>query len=156
MKTLMLTLLLGAASPALARPGGHGGPGGPGHGPPLHVVLEHRADEIGVSPEIVQAVRELALAEEEASESLRQSLRERHEALREAIEAERPVEADVMAASAELGVAETAMREHHLRMTLEIRALLTPEQWEALRPPRGERPHHGERHHGERSRSERL
>ena len=125
MKKLALAALLVAPALALAGPGpGHHGP------PPLDEVVEERADELGIAPETVEAIRDIA--DREAFEPLRADVRAAHDALREAMNA--ADRSAALAASARLSEAEQALRDAHLQTALEVRELLTDEQWQAIQP----------------------
>ncbi|MBX2800106.1 MAG: periplasmic heavy metal sensor [Myxococcales bacterium] len=143
----LLPLTIGLAS---AAPGGDGerherrGP------PPLDRIVEQRADELGISDEAVSNIQELAQAERTTMRELRDELRNAHESLRAAMQAEPVDEAAVFDASNAIGNAEKTLRDHRVAMGLAIRDHLTAEQFAALapeRPPRG--PHRARGNRGE-------
>lgn len=117
-------------------------PDQPCSAPPLHVLVQRRAEALEITPETVAAILELAQREQAARARRLEALQQAHSTLRSAMEAERPRRAEVMAAAEGVGAAEQALRRHHLHTALEIRALLTPKQWTALRPSHPPPPPH--------------
>lgn len=136
--------LAGPSAPA--GPHGPPGPHGPGmHGPPPPVhgwIVEH-ADELGLDDAAVEGIRAVAEAAKDDVEAAHEEVRAAHEALRAALEVDRPDRSAVLAASARLGDAEQRARDLHLSVELELRALLTPAQWDVVmeaRPMPPQRP----------------
>jgi hypothetical protein len=83
-------------------------PGPPPGPPPLPIeAIADRAGELGIAPDVVDDLRQLAIASRPAIEQ----------------------------AEDRLGVAEDRVRELRLDLELDVRAPLTPEQWDAVRPP---------------------
>lgn len=130
-----LSLLLPAA--AWAQKGPKDGRG-PGHmGPPSPEMIAERAAEAGIEEGVVEQILGIMEANKENAEMLRTELQAAHEELRALLEAEVPDRDAVMQQLEAVGAMETDMRKQHLSVELEIRALLTAEQWEAFRPPMG-------------------
>ncbi|MCB9687578.1 MAG: periplasmic heavy metal sensor [Alphaproteobacteria bacterium] len=139
-----LSVALASGSPMQGPPGMGGGPH---QGPPDPSHMVDRAEEIGLPAATVDAMRQLVDQAEPGLEASRQECMAAHQALREAMDAGQREAA--MAASSELAVAEEQARELRLGLELDLRSLLTPEQWDQLRPPR---PPRGEGSDGERRR----
>jgi Spy/CpxP family protein refolding chaperone len=118
-------------------PGDDPGRGGwpPGHRrgpPPIDRVLEEHAERLGLDAETRAAIRAIADASRETADAHRARLHELHAEMREILRHDTPDEAAVMRQADAIGAAETEERKHRLRTMLEIRALLTPAQREAL------------------------
>jgi Spy/CpxP family protein refolding chaperone len=128
---LVASLALASAASAQPQPPRGGPPGPPPGGPPkLGELVAAHADELGLDAATVASIRRLAEASEPELESL-------HEAMRSAME------------GGDREAIEAAGRALHERMRSlmdQVRALLTDEQWEALRtllpppPPDGPPP----------------
>jgi len=114
---------------AWARGPGGGCGGGPGE------RLERRLAGLGLP----DATLDAAHAELDEARALRRDLEGERHAARERMRAllgeEQPDPAAVMAEADALGALALEARKADLRALLAIRTLLTPEQWEALRPP---------------------
>ncbi|MEN0067678.1 MAG: periplasmic heavy metal sensor [Myxococcota bacterium] len=120
--------------------------GPPPHGPPpLAVVVERHASEVGVDATTISRIHAMMKAERFTHEELRAEVRSAREALRSAMEADKPDPATVFEASLELGDAERALRDHRLSVDLAVIAELTPAQWAALRAQRPPMPQGHER-----------
>lgn len=120
-------LLLALAPGAEARP-----PGGGHHGSPL-AHLEAAVGRLGLDAETeaaAYAVLDEARSERRADE---RAIREAHEALRALLEQDEPDAEAAMAQAETLGTLETERRKADLRALLEVRALIGPEGWAALR-----------------------
>lgn len=131
---MLLWMMTALAAPLPLGPG-HGPPPGP-PGPPPPEAWVHRAEEVGVAPATVDRMRALVEAGRPALEAAQDEVREGHEALRdEMLATAHPDRAAVLAASAGLADAEARMRELHLTLELDLRALLTEEEFERVRPP---------------------
>jgi len=147
MKKILMTIALtaGLALPALARP--HKGP------PPPHVMIAEQADDAGLSAATVEAVEAVAEAREDAIRALHDEARGAREALREIVADPFSDPAEALAAVDALAAAERALERAKIEVLLEIKALMTPAQWEALDfegpsergegPPKGGPPRHG-------------
>lgn len=123
-----------AATAALARPGG--GRGGP---PPLAMVLERHAEELGVTDEQLDRVDEIMEASREQAEALRESVQRERDSLRTLVESDADTAA-VLAQLEKVGEAQTALEAHRLTTTMQVRSLLTDEQRAALQELAAERP----------------
>ena len=129
--SLALIASLALASVASAQPQPGGPPGPPPGGPPkIEEIVAAHADEIGLDAATVDAIRQLAAAAAPDLEAL-------HQAMRAAME------------GGDQDAIEEAHRALHEAMRAlmdQVRALLTDEQWEALRaflpppPPPGPPP----------------
>lgn len=131
----LFTAALTVPSLAMARP-----PGPPKGPPPMAHVVERHAAEIGLDPEVQDAIEQIDREGRELARPLRDDLRSAHEALRAAMESDQPDRATVLARAAAVGDAEARLREHHLTEAMDILALLTVEQRRTLRSLRPERP----------------
>jgi len=72
-------------------------------------------------------------------------IRTAHERMRELLEQDAPSVDAVTAQADSIGELTTAARKVELRALVQVRTLLTPEQWQQLEKMRGERHHGGER-----------
>jgi Spy/CpxP family protein refolding chaperone len=176
-ETRRLTLILFSvgitalmASSAAAVEGGDGGRGPhgmrDGHGPPLDRILERHSERLGLDDAARERVAAIADESREASDDIHERMRELHEKLRTALDADEPDEDRVMQLAEEIGQVRIEGNKQRLRTMLRIRAELTPEQRAELvkireerKERRGEhggpgthRRHHRERH-GEPGRS---
>ena len=123
----LLLSVLALALPASAWPR-DGGP----HGPRLGELLERHAEELGLSAETRDAIREIVEDSHEEGESLREDVSSARLRLHELL-AEDPVDRDRVIEQVErIGELRTESQKHRIETMLEIRALLTPEQREAL------------------------
>jgi len=119
MSLIAFVLAFAAASAASAQPQPPpGGPPCPPGGPPKvdELIAEH-ADEIGIDAATVEAVRGIVAAAKTELEQLHQAVRE----------AARNGDREAFAQ------ADTALREKMRAVMEQVKALLTAEQWEALR-----------------------
>lgn len=130
MKRLLLLPWLALAAPALAMP-----PGGPPKGPPLHEIVLEQADTLGLDAATVGEIEALfdgSRAEHEAlAEVLHQALAQQ----RALLEVDVPDRAAVLAQAEVISDAELQLRQHHLSLELDLRALLSAEQWQQVRRP---------------------
>jgi Spy/CpxP family protein refolding chaperone len=95
-------------------------------------VLTRHAERLELDVATLEKIQALARADESSREALRKSLREERQAMRRLLSAERPDEGAVMQRAEAAGTLETEAHKQRLRTMLQIRALLTPEQLEAL------------------------
>jgi Spy/CpxP family protein refolding chaperone len=111
-----------------------------GHGPSGRLDrLEGKLADLGLDTETrAAAARVIEQARAEAEERRDQAREERH-ALRELMQQDPPAVEQVMAQADTLGALETERRKAKLRTLLELRALLTSEQWEQLHERRHRR-----------------
>ena len=112
--------------------------------PPLDRLLDRHADRLGLSDETLARIRQIAGASRADAERIRAELRERHAELRLLLATRTPDRAAILRQAERIGAAETERQKHRLRTMLQIRALLTPEQREALVRLHEERRHRGE------------
>ncbi|MEO0605377.1 MAG: periplasmic heavy metal sensor, partial [Myxococcota bacterium] len=136
MRWLLCTLFLPVA--ASADPG-RPPPPPPGPPPLVHVVERH-GTELGIDEATQSRIAALAQSERSTHEALRDDVKAAHDALRAAMEVDVPDGASVLAASEQLGLAETALRNHRLEVDLSVIAELGPEGWATLRAHRPEPP----------------
>jgi len=120
------------------RPPRHHGPP-----PPLHLVLEHHAEELGLDDATLDRIREIADGVREEMEARHDAVRTAHDSLRSLAETPAATPAQIEAAARQLGDAEAAMAVLHVTTAQGMLALLTPEQREILAelmppPPRGD------------------
>lgn len=125
---------LAAAGGALARPGGGGCGGGEGH---ALEHLERRVARAGLPPATSQAIYDRIDRARSERRSLDAALDEARDRMRSLLEAEPANLEAVMAQADAVGALETQGRKLGLRTLVEIRGLVTPEQWQALAPRRG-------------------
>ncbi|CAG0948404.1 hypothetical protein MYXO_00022 [Myxococcaceae bacterium] len=125
---------IATAGAALAKPGG--GCGGGGH---ALEHLERRVAGAGLPAATVQAIyARLDLARNERR-ALDASLEAAHERMRELLDADEASVDSVLAQADTIGALETEARKIGLRAMVDVRGLVTPEQWESLgRPRRGD------------------
>jgi len=134
MRSLPLGLICGAlmlASSATwagppAPPAGAGGP------PQPHDLVREHAVALGIDAEAVEAIQQIAGRAGQERQALAETVQQARGGLSELLQADAPERAAVMAQVELLGDAETAMLRHHLNTLLDIHALLTPEQIQAL------------------------
>jgi Spy/CpxP family protein refolding chaperone len=118
-------------------PGDEPGRGGWRHGhrrgpPPIERVLEEHAERLALDADTQAAIRAIADASRAEADAHRARLRELHVQMRELLRGDAPDVDAVMRQADAIGAAETQEAKHRLRTMLEIRALLTPAQREAL------------------------
>lgn len=126
-----VTAVLGAGGLAAARPGGGCGKGGPGL-----EQLEHGVARAGLPPETAQAVYQRIDQARTEQRVIESSLAAAHEQMRTLLDQDAPSADAVLAQADAIGALETQKHKLGLRTMLEVRSLLTPEQWEALTPKR--------------------
>jgi Spy/CpxP family protein refolding chaperone len=138
---------LSLAALAQARPGGqcegHGGHGR--HGGPGLEQLERKVEDLDLSDEKRKAIYAVIDQARSAERESRREIRTGRERMRELLSQETPQEKEVLALADSIGALETNAQKARLRTLLQIRGLVTPEQWEQLQPWRG---HHGMHHRG--------
>lgn len=134
-------LALALPAPTEARPQGRGQQGPP----PLAHVVERHADELGLDAATLDQV--IALQEQARSDQgeLRESIRSARETLRSMMESDSPDEAAVIAQVESLGELQTQAHVARIRTDLQVRSLLTAEQFQALEELRPERQQRGQR-----------
>lgn|GEM_PF-4610488 len=119
LRAVAATALLLAALPAAAAP--NESPGGGGH-------MQRMADELGLSSEQRQQLKQIMQGGRNEGEALRNALRQNHEALR----ALDPAAADYRKQSERLagesGELARKMALHHAEQRAKVHAILTPEQ----------------------------
>jgi Spy/CpxP family protein refolding chaperone len=113
----------------------HGPGGGCGGGPPLD-RLERNVTRAGLPPATAQAIYQRIDQARADRRVLESSLDTAHEQMRTLLDQGNANAESVMAQADTLGALETQLHKLGLRTLLDIRALVTPEQWEALKPGR--------------------
>lgn len=141
-------------------PEGEHGPGGMNPREGLRLLKEH-AKELGISEATLTQIKELARKGRDSRAPLDDRLEDARDKMHDLMQSDNPDRAKVMAAIDEAGRAEIALRQHDVDVLLQIRALLTPAQREAMkklmreeRGGRGDGPGRGEGRRGEGRRGE--
>lgn len=143
-KTLAALLLtFGLAVPGIAfacggGPGGKMGKRGPGPGKMVR-MLEKNADDLGIEQAQLDQIKGLLEANKAQAESLRADVKAARTALKEAMQADSPDKQAVLALQADVGAAKQAAAQHRLAVMLDVKALLTPAQQDAIQQMRQER-----------------
>ena len=122
---LLLSLTLMLPGVAWAK-----GPGGfkMHRGPSPDQFLEQHAERLNLDEETLNKIRAIADASKEEGERLHEQAREAKRTLRDLLSQDAPDEKAVMHQVEILGERKTAIRKHRLKILLQIRTLLTPEQ----------------------------
>ena len=98
----------------------------------LRLLKEH-AKELGISDATLDQIKELARKGRDSRGALDDRLDDARDKMRDLMQSDSPDRAKVMAAIEEAGRAEIALRQHDVEVLLQIRALLTPAQREAMK-----------------------
>jgi len=117
---------------------------GDSHGDP-GAFIEENAEALGLDEATLGAIRTIVEESKDTGEQLHAKLRELHKGMKMLLSQDSPDEASVMKQVDAIGEAETAMQRHRLATMLKIRALLTPEQREAMVQMREESRSHWKR-----------
>lgn len=112
--------------------GEHEGPGGMNPREGLRLLKEN-AKELGISEATLSQIKELARKGRDSRAPLDDRLEDARDKMRELMQSDNPDRAKVMAIIEEAGRAEIALRQHDVDVLLQIRALLTPAQREAMK-----------------------
>lgn len=128
--------MLVAGTAAWAGPPFEGGGPEP---PRIAEMLERHAKEIGLEEETLAKIRSVVEAAKEEEQRLQGDVRDARRKLRDLLSADKPDEAAVMRQADELGARETAAMKVRLRTLLQVRPLLSDEQFAKLRELRHER-----------------
>ena len=107
------------------------GPMGP---PDKTAMLESRVERMKLDDPTRSAVRAIIDGAKPVARELQDRAHEEHEALRTLLEQESPDQTAVLAQAERIGTTMTELRKHELRTLLAVRAQLTPEQAQSLRP----------------------
>jgi Spy/CpxP family protein refolding chaperone len=99
--------------------------------PPEQVMAEH-AEQLGLAPETLTAIRTIVEASRGPQETRRVALRQAYAQMRALLSQEVPNEAAVMRQVEAISALELAARKQRLQVMLRIRALLTPAQRQEL------------------------
>lgn len=146
---LLGALLVSAAGISTAEAGERRGPPPAPMGPPpgqgegrgqgemnpregLRLLKEH-AKELGISDATLNQIKELARKGRDSRGPFDDKLEDARDKMRDLMQSDSPDRAKVMAAIEEAGRAEIALRQHDVEVLLQIRALLTPAQREAMK-----------------------
>ncbi len=107
---------------------------GDGPEPPrIAEMLERHAKEIGLDDATLTEIRGVVAAAKEEEQRLQRDVRDARHKLRELLSAEKPDESAVLRQADELGARETAALKQRLKTLLQVRPLLTDEQFAKLR-----------------------
>lgn len=115
MRTAMLWLAVFGAAPVLA-------------GPPPE-VMKQALRQAGLSNEQMKKIDELIFAAEKEKLDLRHQLRKARLELGRLLGEEKPDRGAVLELADRMGKLETELRRNHLKLLLDVRSLMTPEQW---------------------------
>lgn len=129
---LALLCALLCAAPAVARPG----PGGPGERPRAELdlrLLERSAEQLGLDEATLDRIKARVYEAEKTGIDLKARLEHAKLELRRALDDEAPAKADVLARIEEVGRLETELRKHQVGLMIDVRAMLGPDQRDALR-----------------------
>ena len=107
-----------------------GGPHGPGR---MLAGIERGADELDLTPETRKSLDAILDAARDQQRALRPQLRAAHEQMRSVLDADSPATETVLAQADSIGALETQSKKLELQAVIEVRKLLTPEQWKQLR-----------------------
>jgi len=99
--------------------------------------LEGRIDELELDAEKKTAARQVIERARAAQEPQREQMKAAREQMHALLEQDAPELDKVLAQADAIGALATARRKEHLRMMLELRALIGTEQWKGLRPHKG-------------------
>jgi Spy/CpxP family protein refolding chaperone len=99
--------------------------------PPERVMAEH-AEQLGLAPETLRAIRTIVEASRGPQETRRVALRQAYAQMRALLSQEVTNEAAVMQQAETISALELAARKQRLQVMLRIRALLTPAQRQEL------------------------
>jgi Spy/CpxP family protein refolding chaperone len=123
-----LALALTLSGVSFARPPFESG--GPHHDP--GAFIEENAEALGLDDETRGAIQGIVDESKATGDQLHAKLRDLHKGMKALLEQDSPDESAVMQQIDTIGAAEVAMQKHRLGTMLKIRALLTPEQREAM------------------------
>lgn len=98
----------------------------------LRLLKEH-AKELGISDATLDQIKELARKGRDSRGALDDRLEDARDKMRGLMQSDSPDRVKVMAAIEEAGRAEIVLRQHDVEVLLQIRALLTPTQREAMK-----------------------
>lgn len=124
---VMSAVVFGLAAPSFGRPR----EGRSFHDDP-QTFIEENVEVLGLEEEQLTAIRSIVEASRATGDELRDELRRLHREMKELLSQDEPDASTVMQKADAIGEVETKMQKHRLGTLLEIRALLSPEQREAL------------------------
>jgi Spy/CpxP family protein refolding chaperone len=119
------------------RAGRGGGPGGGHHGPNPEKLAE-RAQKAGVDDATIDKIKGVVKASEKGIKDLQGEKREARKTLHELMGADNPNTQKVLQQVELLGHIRTELQKKRVGMQLEIRKLVTADQWKTMHPKRGE------------------
>ena len=108
-------------------------------GPPAARFIEKHAEQLGIDETTRQAIQSLVEEARTGGREIRTSLKQARTEMRRLLEQDSPDEAAVMQHAERIGALRTEVRKNRLRAMLQIRALLSPEQRQALTALRQEK-----------------
>ena len=134
-RALTLALPLALALCTLAATLAHAGPGQRGeHGPGADVrLLERSAEQLGLDEATLARIKDRVYEAEKIGIDLKAQLKLQKLELRRALDDDNHAKADVMKRIEEVGRLETELRKHQIGLMIDVRAMLTAEQRDALR-----------------------
>ncbi len=132
-KLVAIAAVLGLAATAQAGPWGKGmmGKGGPGMGPPPAVMNKFLKD-IGVSPQVIKKLKNLHYDAQEKSIDIRAQVQKARLELMKLLDTPKPSRSAVFSQLEKISRLELEMKKLHVGMMLDVKSLLTPEQFEKL------------------------
>ena len=133
---LALLTLCGVAHAQPPGPGAHRGP------PPLHLIVQHRGAELGLEAAVLEEIERIGEESEEMLRPLKEEIDAAREEMRAMMQADAPDRKEVLRQVDRIGELSHKAARQRIEFALEIRTLLTVEEWEALHTPPvdGERP----------------
>ncbi|MCG8591783.1 MAG: Spy/CpxP family protein refolding chaperone, partial [Proteobacteria bacterium] len=130
---LAVVTAVALAGGAAARPGGGGGEGcGPRGGGKLDRI-ERSVERLDLDEETRSSVYSVLDASRDEDRELRREMREAREQMRSLMDAEQPDTEAIFAQADAIGALRTEAQKQKLRTMIELRQLLSPEQWRELR-----------------------
>jgi len=114
------------------------GPPGPDRDRDPGAFIEENAEALGLDAKTLDAIRSIVAQSKDEGEALHAKLRELHDGMKALLDQASPDESAVMQQIDRIGAAEVEMHKHRVRTMLAIRALLTPEQRDAMAKLRDE------------------
>lgn len=127
----LATVTVVAANATANRHGGR-----PGHGSMLGRV-EHGVEKLELAPETRKSVDAILDQARSQQRELRDQLHAAHEQMRTALDAESPSTDAVLAQADSIGALETQAKKLELQAIIQVRQLLSAEQWQQLRTQQG-------------------
>jgi Spy/CpxP family protein refolding chaperone len=134
MAAVALVLAMATMVAANATANRHGGR--PGHGSMLGRV-EHGVEKLELAPETRKSIDAILDQARIERRPLREQLRAARAQMRTALDAESPSSDAVLAQADSIGALQTQAKKLELQALIQVRQLLTAEQWQQLRTQQG-------------------